>query len=92
MTGLSAARPPALTGAAQIREHHVAAHNPIADLTRLAGRWVTEARYAETYSISRQSLANWRYRDRQAGRTEAGPGFPVYRRFGKAVRYLLEAP
>jgi len=68
----------------------VSAHNATADRTLSAGRWVTEARYSEIYSISRQTLANWRYRDRRAGRTEAVLGFPVYRRFGKAVRYLLE--
>ena len=39
-----------------------------------------------------QTLANWRHKDRKAGRTEARPGYPVYRRFGKAVRYLLEDP
>jgi hypothetical protein len=59
--------------------------------TLSAGRWVTEQVFSEIHSISRQTLANWRYRDRLAGRTEAAPGFPIYRRFGKAVRYLLEA-
>ena len=60
------------------------------DRSPLAVRWVTEASYSEIYSISRQTLANWRYRDRRSGRTEAPSGFPKYRRFGKAIRYLLE--
>jgi hypothetical protein len=58
---------------------------------RQPGRWVTELAYAEHFSLSRQTLINWRYRDSHAGRTEAQPGFPRYRRFGRAVRYWLEA-
>jgi hypothetical protein len=57
---------------------------------RVTIRWVTVAQYSKIYSISRQSLANWRFRDRQAGRTEAQPGFPQYRYFGRAVRYLVD--
>jgi hypothetical protein len=52
--------------------------------------WVTAERYSQIYSISVQTLANWRFKDRRAGRTEARPGFPRWRRFGRAVRYLLE--
>src|ERR1035438_447545 len=63
-------------------------NNSMADQSLSAGRWVTEAGYSEIYSISRQTLANWRYRDRCSGRTEAPSGFPKYRRFGKAIRYL----
>jgi hypothetical protein len=55
------------------------------------GRWVTEATFSEIHGISRQTLANWRYRDRQAGRVGAASGYPVYKRFGRAVRYLLPA-
>jgi hypothetical protein len=54
-------------------------------------RWVTERVYAEVYGLSRQTLTNWRYRDRLAGRSTAAPGQPVYRTFGRAVRYLIEA-
>ena len=54
-------------------------------------RWVTEAQYSDIYSISRQTLANWRFHDSRAGRTEARPGYPTYRRFGRAIRYLLES-
>jgi hypothetical protein len=56
------------------------------------GRWVSEQVYADVYGLSRQTLTNWRYRDKLAGRTEAAPGFPIYRRFGKAVRYRLAEP
>jgi hypothetical protein len=56
------------------------------------GRWVSEQTYANVYGLSRQTLTNWRYRDKLAGRSEAAPGFPIYRRFGKAVRYLLAEP
>lgn len=55
------------------------------------GRWVSEAVYAHNYGISRQTLTNWRYQDRQAGRSVARDGYPVYRRFGRAVRYWLSA-
>jgi len=57
--------------------------------TLVSGRWITERQYAELHSISRQTLSNWRFRDRRAGRSSASPGYPVYRRFGRAVRYYL---
>jgi hypothetical protein len=56
-----------------------------------AGRWITERQYAELTSISKQTLANWRFRDKKAGRSGAAPGFPVYRRFGRSVRYWVDA-
>ena len=59
---------------------------------QLAGRWVTERLFAEIHDIHPQTLANWRYFDRKAGRRQAEPGYPVYRYFGKAVRYWLAAP
>jgi hypothetical protein len=52
-------------------------------------RYVKETIYARMAGLSPQSLRNWRHRDRQAGRTEAAPGYPRYRYFGGAVRYLL---
>jgi hypothetical protein len=55
------------------------------------GRWVTAKVYARTYGLTEDTLGNWRWRDRQAGRDEAQPGFPRYRRFGRAVRYWLLA-
>lgn len=55
-----------------------------------AMRFVTEAKYAELRSLARQTLSNWRYRDRMAGRNHALPGYPTYRYFGTAVRYVLE--
>jgi hypothetical protein len=56
---------------------------------QMAGVWVTERVYSELHSISRQTLSNWRYRDKAAGRSGAALGFPVYRRFGRAIRYWL---
>lgn len=54
-----------------------------------AGRWVTAAEYAAHIGVSVQTLANWRWQDRKAGRDGPGPGKPLYRRFGRSVRYLL---
>jgi hypothetical protein len=54
-----------------------------------SGKWVTERIYAELHSISRQTLANWRYRDRRAGRCQATIGYPQYRYFGSTVRYWV---
>jgi hypothetical protein len=57
----------------------------------VTGRWVPAKVYAAMFCLSVQSLANWRHRDRAAGRNAAAPGFPVYRRWGKAIRYWLDA-
>jgi len=57
--------------------------------TILPGKWVTERAYAEHYGLARQTLANWRHRDLKAGRAEAAPGFPRYKRWGRAIRYFL---
>jgi len=56
---------------------------------RSSGRWVTEEVYAKLHSISRQTLNNWRYLDRKAGRRQAEAGYPQYRYFGAAVRYWV---
>jgi len=56
-----------------------------------SGRWVTERTYAEIHGLAKATLANWRFRDGRAGRNEAAPGYPRYRRFGRAVRYWLPA-
>lgn len=53
------------------------------------GRWVTERVYAEYHGLARQTLTNWRYRDRKAGRNHAEPGYPQYSYFGRAVRYWV---
>ena len=53
------------------------------------GRWITDLAYSTLYGIPRQTLINWRHRDRKAGRDCAEPGYPEYKRFGKAVRYWL---
>jgi DNA-binding transcriptional regulator YiaG len=53
------------------------------------GRWVTAAEFAAFAGVSVQTLANWRWKDRRAGRDGPGPGKPIYRRFGRAVRYFL---
>jgi hypothetical protein len=55
------------------------------------GRWIKEAEFASIHGLSRQTLCNWLYRDRKAGRTQAASGYPQYRYFGRAVRYWLPA-
>lgn len=50
-------------------------------------RWVSARQLAAMLGLHPQTLANWRSRDRLAGRDHAAPGKPVYRRFGSAVRY-----
>lgn len=57
--------------------------------TAPTGRWVTEKVYAQVHGLSPQTLCNWRYRDRKAGRDHAEPGYPQYSYFGRAVRYWL---
>jgi len=61
----------------------------ITELPVMAGRWISERAFANLHGLSKQTLANWRYRDHKAGRAEAGPGYPQYRYFGRAVRYWL---
>jgi hypothetical protein len=51
--------------------------------------WVTAAELARHLGLHPQTLANWRSQDRRAGRNHAGPGKPVYKRIGAAVRYGL---
>jgi hypothetical protein len=53
------------------------------------GTWTTARRYSRFFDVDEQVLANWRYRDKKAGREQALPGYPQYRRFGKAVRYFV---
>jgi hypothetical protein len=61
------------------------------DADTLSGvRWVSEKVFAEIHGLSRQTLTNWRYKDRRAGRSEAPAGFPQYRYFGSTVRYRLD--
>lgn len=55
------------------------------------GRWVTATEFARIAGIQKQTLANWRWRDRRAGRKEAEPSKPRYRYFGTSVRYWLPA-
>jgi hypothetical protein len=57
------------------------------ELTR--GRWITDRAYSDLHGIPRQTLINWRHRDRKAGRDQAEAGYPEYRYFGRAVRYWL---
>ena len=54
-----------------------------------SGRWITERQYAELHGLTKGTLSNWRHRDHMSGRIEAAPGFPRYRRWGRAVRYWL---
>lgn len=62
---------------------------PTTTTTTPRRRWVTARVYAELHGLSEQGLANNRYQDRLAGRTEARPGYPFYKKFGGAVRYLI---
>jgi hypothetical protein len=56
---------------------------------QVTGRWISGRKYAEIHDLAPQTLANWRHKDRQAGRNSATEGYPQYRRFGCAVRYYL---
>lgn len=60
------------------------------DQSKSSGRWVTAKVYAKHFGLSIYVLANWRYDDKCAGRAQPESGFPVYKRFGRAVRYWLE--
>jgi hypothetical protein len=53
------------------------------------GRWVSGRIYAAVRGLAEQTLINWRYQDRVLGLTGARPGFPIYRRWGRVVRYFL---
>lgn len=53
-------------------------------------KWVSDLEYSEQYGIHRQTLANWRAKDRKAGRSSAPPGFPTYKYFGRCVRYRID--
>ncbi|MGQ9636130.1 MAG: hypothetical protein ACUVXB_18060 [Bryobacteraceae bacterium] len=54
-------------------------------------RWVTAEEVSKVAHLSPGTLANWRWRDLRAGRSGAALGQPVYRRIGRAVRYLVDA-
>ena len=54
------------------------------------GREVTPKVYSALKGISENTLGAWRLEDQRAGRNEALPGKPVYRRYGRAIRYWLE--
>lgn len=54
------------------------------------GVWVTELKYANIYGLNRCTLARWRMEDRRAGLKVASAGYPVYKYFGRSVRYLIE--
>jgi|ERR1017187_609996 hypothetical protein len=53
------------------------------------GQWVSERIFEKITGISRQTLTNWRYKDRKQKRATAPPGFPEYRLFGRTVRYWV---
>jgi hypothetical protein len=56
-----------------------------------SGRWVTAMVYAKIFALSEGTLATWRFQDKNAqpAREAALPGYPVYRRFGRSIRYWL---
>lgn len=66
----------------------LAEQTPIIEI-QAVGLWVTDRVYSKAYSIPRATLTTWRYQDHRAGRSEAASGYPVYRRWGRAVRYWL---
>ena len=53
-------------------------------------RWVTAKEYARITGLSTQVLSNWRHQDRKHNGGRPRPGYPIYRRFGRCVRYCLE--
>ncbi len=53
-------------------------------------RWVTAKELSRLTGLAPGTLANWRHLDQKSGSRSARPGFPVYRRFGRAVRYLVD--
>jgi hypothetical protein len=55
------------------------------------GKWVTPEKYEEFSDVKVAVLCNWRSQDKKQGRKGPlpGSGKPVYRRFGKAIRYFL---
>lgn len=53
--------------------------------------WVSGKVFARIHGLHPQTLTNWRYRDRLAGRPCASTGYPDYKLFGRAVRYRLDA-
>lgn len=57
-------------------------------MSTLEGHWVTEREFARIHSLHRQTLCNWRYEDRKAGRDHAEIGYPQYRRFGRGNSLL----
>lgn len=75
------------------RKHHIELEEQTVDELALGtdgdGSWITEKDFARTYKLSPRTLTNWRYRDRKEGRTEAAPGYPIYKYFGRSVRYFL---
>lgn len=62
-----------------------------AAILQAGGRWITARDYSELHSIPVKSLDAWRYRDHLQGRTTAAEGYPVYRRFGRSIRYWVPA-
>jgi hypothetical protein len=55
--------------------------------TSLHGAWVTPREYAQLFQLSEQGLANARSRERRTGRRD--PNAPIWRKFGKTVRYFI---
>jgi len=58
-------------------------------LSQKVGTWVSEREYAALFGLSAATLANHRALDKRAGRTSARPGFPIYRKIGGSIRYLV---
>ena len=59
-------------------------------INEVAVRWITAAELARLTGLSEQTLANWRLADRRAGCPGGRPGYPRWRSFGRAVRYVIK--
>jgi hypothetical protein len=53
-------------------------------------RWVSERYFSSFSGVQMQTLCNWGYADRLAGRSGAEPGKPRYKKFGRSVGYWIE--
>jgi len=51
------------------------------------GIWLTPKQFARMFGLSEQTLANARSRERKTGRRT--PGAPIWRKFGRSVRYFV---
>jgi len=58
-------------------------------ISKQVGYWVSEQQYSELFSIAPKRLRQWRWMDHKVGRTSAREGYPIYRKVGGLIRYLV---